>query len=181
MTDVDHNMRHWAELFSTDPKQTKPFQRAGGFRGTAIKPLWNVMRLTEHFGPMGVGWGTEEPQFKLVETTNEIAVYCIVKCWYKDIDIGGNEKLGFLYGVGGDKVAQQRANSGLFTDDEAFKKAYTDAIANAFVRLGVSADVHLGLFEDVKYLSNVREQYDNSRAIQEQVQQAPQIPQSNDK
>ena len=167
------NLRHWRELATTDPKQTRPFQRPGGFKGTAIKPLWNVMRLTEHFGPMGIGWGTREPKYNIVDTGagGEILVYCILECWFKD---GTSGEVGTLWGVGGDKVASKRAGA-MFADDEAYKKAYTDAIANAFLRIGTSADVHMGLFEDSKYLMQVREHYDNSRAIQQQIQQVQEV------
>ena len=49
-------------------------------------------------------------------------------------------------------------SSGLRTDDEAFKKAFTDAIGNAMKHLGMSADVHMGLFDDSKYVESVREE-----------------------
>jgi len=162
-------MRHWRELMTTDPKQTKPFQRPGGFKGTAIKPIWNIMRLTEHFGPMGIGWGTKEPKFNVIDTGagGEILVYCILECWYKDRETG---ETGIIFGVGGDRAASKRSGA-MFADDEAYKKCYTDALANAFLRLGVSADVHMGLFEDSKYLMSVREHYDNTRAIQQQIGQ----------
>jgi hypothetical protein len=165
--DDGNNLRHWRELSTTDPKQTKPFQRAGGFRGTAIKPIWNVMRLTEHFGPMGIGWGTEEPKFNVIDNREgEILVYCILSCWYKE---SPDADKAIIWGIGGDKVSQKRSGL-MFADDEAFKKAYTDALTNAFMRIGVSADVYMGLFEDSKYLSEVREHYDNNRAIQQQLQ-----------
>ena len=32
------NLEFWNALKRTDPKATKPFQRAGGFRGTQIDP-----------------------------------------------------------------------------------------------------------------------------------------------
>ena len=165
-SNATENLRLWRLLMPTDPKQTRPFQRPGGFKGTAIKPLWNVMRLTETFGPMGTGWGTEEPEFRIVDAGDETLVYCILKCWYKEaVDCDR----AYIYGIGGDRVASKRAGS-MFADDEAFKKAFTDALGNAFVRLGVSADVHLGLFEDSKYLMNVREHFDNTRAIQAQLE-----------
>ena len=50
MTDIDDNLRHWRKLSPTDPKQTKPFQRPGGFKGTAIKPIWNIMRRNNVIG-----------------------------------------------------------------------------------------------------------------------------------
>src|SRR5215467_2559642 len=169
--DKEDNLRHWRELATTDPQHTKPFQRPGGFKGTAIKPIWNIMRLTEHFGPMGIGWGTKEPKFNVIDTGpgGEMLVYCVLECWYKDSETGD---IGTLFGVGGDRAASKRSGA-MFADDEAYKKAYTDALANAFLRLGVSADVHMGLFEDIKYLSQVREHYDNTRAIQQQITQSP--------
>lgn len=173
MTTPDDNLRHWKILSPTDPKQTKPFQRPGGFKGTAIKPIWNIMRLTEHFGPIGVGWGSEEPKFNIIDTGagGEIMVYCTLQCWYLDPDSGTK---GTVWGIGGDKVASKRSGA-MFSDDEAYKKAYTDALMNAFMRVGMSADVYMGLFEDIKYLVNVREHYDNTRAIQQQIEQPKEV------
>ena len=163
------NMRHWNQLCPTDPKHTKPFTRPGGFKGTAIKPVWNFMRLTEHFGPIGIGWGTHEPKFNVIDAEGETLVFCVLECWYKEKPDG--EK-AILYGIGGDRVAQKRSGT-MFVDDESYKKAYTDALTNAFMRLGVSADVYMGLFEDSKYLMEVREHYDNTRAIQNQISNQP--------
>ena len=46
------------------------------------------------------------------------------------------------------------------TDDEAFKKAYTDALSNAMKFIGVAADVHMGLFDDNKYVQQVRGEFE---------------------
>ncbi len=155
----DRKLRHWLELCTTDPRHTKGFKRPGGFSGTAIRPIWNQYRLTEHFGPCGVGWGTDKPEFTTMETGGEVLVFCTLKCWYMDDD----GKRAELYGVGGDKAMAKR-QSGLATDDEAFKKAFTDALGNAFVRIGVSADVHMGLFEDSKYVESLKRQFGGSTA-----------------
>lgn len=143
----------WNALSKTDPAHTKGFSRAGGFRGTAIKPIWIVKRLTEQFGPCGTGWGFEHPEFQTVAAGNEMLVYCTATAWYME---GGKQH--FVYGIGGDKVVTQR-QSGPFCDDEAFKKAFTDALGNAFKFLGVGADVHMGLFEDSKYLAEVTKEF----------------------
>lgn len=152
MTD---NLRHWTALEKTDPKHTKPFQRAGGFRGTATKPIWIELRLTEHFGPCGVGWGCYEPGFTLVPAGEEILVFCTLRCWY--IDTGDKE--GIVYGVGGDKVLVKRNDGKLVADDEAYKKAFTDALGNAFKHIGSGADVHMGRFDDSKYVAEVRQEF----------------------
>ena len=149
----ESNLRHWHVLGKTDPAQTKPFRRQGGFAGTAIKPIWTEYRLTERFGPCGVGWGCDEPIFSLVPAGDELMVYCTLRCWYLE-----EGKPASLYGVGGDKVLVKR-QSGFATDDEAYKKAFTDAMGNAFKHLGAAADVHMGRFDDSKYVNEMRREF----------------------
>lgn len=139
----------WDRLGKTDPKHTKSFSRAGGFKGTAIKPMFSFRRMTEEFGACGQGWGVNEPTFQVVHSGDDILVYCTVSVWHGD-------RANVVFGVGGDKVASKNKN-GSFTDDEAFKKAFTDAVTNALKLIGVGADVHMGLFEDSKYLASLRE------------------------
>lgn len=151
----------WDKLGRTDPKHTKGFSRAGGFKGTAIKPMWAYRRMTEEFGACGVGWGVNEPSFQVVPSEGEILVYCTASIWH-----GTRDQV--VYGVGGDKVAAKRKDGGTFCDDEAFKKSFTDAITNALKLIGVGADVHMGLFDDVKYVNEMKhefaEEQDNSSA-----------------
>jgi hypothetical protein len=141
----------WDRLKTTDPKHTSKFKRAGGFSGTAIKPIWSIHRMTEEFGPCGVGWGVNEPTFQIVHGNDEALVYCTVSVWH-----GSRENI--VFGVGGDKAVGRNRN-GAFTDDEAFKKAFTDAVTNAFKFIGVSADVHMGMFDDSKYVSELKEEF----------------------
>ena len=156
------NTAIWEALGRTDPAHTKGFKRAGGFSGTALKPIWIIKRLTEQFGPAGLEWGMEEPSFQIVPGHNgEVLVYCTVAAWwYYD----GEKR--HIYGVGGDKVvthikanAQYNRPERWENDDEAFKKAFTDAVNNAFKFLGVGADIHMGQFEDSKYLREVADHF----------------------
>lgn len=149
---MSDNLALWNTLGKTDPAHTKQFSRAGGFKGTALKPQWAIKQLTEQFGPCGIGWGVlDQPVFQVVQADKETLVYCTVSAWH-----GG--KGNVLWGVGGDKVVTAR-QSGSFCDDEAFKKAFTDAVMNAFKFVGVGADIHMGLFDDSKYLSEVRHEF----------------------
>lgn len=146
------NTEIWDALGKTDPAHTKAFSRSGGFRGTAVKPIWIQRRLTEQFGAAGIGWGVNEPKFEFVHASEgEVLVYCTVSAWHGD-------KTNVLWGVGGDKAVSRNKN-GLFVDDEACKKAFTDAVGNAFKSLGVAADVHMGLFDDDKYVDSMREEF----------------------
>jgi hypothetical protein len=150
---VTDNLAIWNALGKTDPSATKPFKRGGGFSGTAVKPMWIIKRLTEQFGPAGLGWGVNEPRFQVVEAAGDTLVYCTVSAWH-----GKPENV--LWGVGGDKVAGKNKN-GPFSDDEAFKKAFTDAVNNAFKSIGVAADIHMGLFDDDKYVAQVRGEFED--------------------
>lgn len=139
----------WDRLGKTDPSHTKQFKRSGGFSGTAIKPMWSFRRMTEEFGACGEGWGINLPSFQVVDgSEGEKLVYCTVAVWH-----GNREQV--VFGVGGDKVVGKNKH-GLSSDDEAFKKAFTDAVTNALKLIGVGADVHMGLFDDSKYVNERR-------------------------
>jgi hypothetical protein len=150
------NLAIWNALSKTDPAHTKGFKRAGGFTGTAIKPIWIVKMLTELFGPCGKGWGMDPPTYQLVPGENrELLVYCTVSGWY----VEDGERCQVV-GVGGDKaIVYIKANEQYNrperweNDDEAFKKAFTDAVGNAFKFLD------MGLFEDSKYLEQTRAEF----------------------
>lgn len=151
---MSDNTKIWDILGRTDPAHTKAFSRSGGFKGTAIKPIWSFRRMTEEFGPCGVGWGVGEPVFQVVPAGEEILVYCTAKVWFKHDENHSQH----IYGVGGDKVVGKN-KYGLNTDDEAFKKAFTDAVTNALKLIGVGADVHMGLFDDSKYVREMTDEF----------------------
>jgi hypothetical protein len=157
MTDAMRKTELWDRLGKTDPEHTKSFTRGGGFRGTAIKPMWSFRRMTEEFGACGTGWGIDQPSFQVVPAGEEILVYCTAVVWH-------GETRQRVFGVGGDKVLAKNKN-GLQSDDEAFKKAFTDAVTNALKLIGVGADVHMGRFDDSKYVSEMRKEFaDHSEA-----------------
>lgn len=154
------NLDIWNSLGKTDPGQTKPFTRGGGFKGTAVKPVYTEQKMTEQFGPAGTGWGVSEPTFQLVPGSDgQTAVYCWLTLWY----VHDGKRSEGIPGVGGDFVVVKQSG-GLRTDDEAFKKAFTDAIGNAMKHLGMSADVHMGRFDDSKYVQERREEEAEAKA-----------------
>ncbi len=160
------NLALWDALSKTDPRHTKGFKRAGGFSGTAIKPIWIIQRLTETFGPVGVGWGMNKPEYNYVHCqSGEVLVYCTVECWHGD-------RANTFYGEGGDKAVTIRKDGTAFVDDEAAKKAFTDAIGNAFKFVGVGADVHMGLFDDSKYVSETERDFIDQEVIDDRAVRA---------
>lgn len=157
----------WDKLGRTDPAHTKQFTRSGGFKGTAIKPMWSYRRMTEEFGPCGSGWGINEPSFNVVPVGESVMVYCTVSVWY-----GSREQV--VFGVGGDMVAGKRGQYSM-VDDEAFKKAFTDAVTNALKMIGVGADVHMGMFDDNKYVNTLAREFADENHNQEPVKSSAQL------
>ena len=148
---MNENTKIWNALAKTDPAHTKKFTRAGGFRGTAVKPIYMDRQMTEQFGPCGKGWGMSQPKFDVVQADSRTLVYCTVAVWWENPE----QK---VYGVGGDVVRGEN-RSGPVYDDEAFKKAYTDALSNAMKHLGMAADIHMGLHDDDKYVAELNKQF----------------------
>ena len=150
---MTENTKYWDQLKRVPPDQLKGFVRAGGFKGTAIKPMWTIHRMTEIFGLCGKSWGIDRPSFQVVPAGEEMMVYCTVGVWTGSHDPDS----GRAFGVGGDKVLL-KGRDGLRSDDEAFKKAYTDALTNACKMLGAGADIHMGLWDGNKYVDETPEE-----------------------
>jgi len=119
----------------------------GPMRGkTNINPQWRLEKLTELFGPAGIGWKIEQVS-RWTETTGqgEVAVFCEVNLYVKQ----GGQWSAPIFGQGGNMLMRRSADwvngqpvQSVHIDDEAYKKAYTDAISVACKALGFAADVY---------------------------------------
>ena len=149
----------WEKVEQTDPKNTKRFKRAGGFSGTALNPTYCKFRLTELFGPAGKGWGytvleEEIMQGHFLDDNNRMQIHKVkIAFWYK---MDGEK---FTIEAYGQTTFVGKNSNGLFTDEEAPKKSLTDAWMKAASDLGLSADVHLGLYDDSKYVAELQQQF----------------------
>lgn len=121
------------------PKEAQKPITGGRLNGmTNINPMWRIRKLTELFGAAGIGWYFSEPTFieKKAES-GEVMVHCSVALFIKV----GNEWSAPIQGVGGSFFIKKESNR-LYTDDEAYKKAYTDAQSVACKALGIGADIY---------------------------------------
>lgn len=137
------NLAIWREVEKTDPAHTKKVNQRGGF--TAISAMYQVLRATETFGPVGEGWGfdAQPPIF------HDNLVIVPVTLWHGD----RSNTFGPIYGG-----AEWKSNKG-FLDSDAPKKATTDALTKALSHLGFNADVFLGRFDDNKYVEAVAREF----------------------
>lgn len=120
------------------PETAKKAITAGRLKGkTDINPMWRIKRLTEQFGPCGIGW-YYKPVRKWMETHgDEIAAFVDIELYVK---IGGEWSMP-IAGTGGSMFAA-RQKDGVYVSDECYKMATTDAISVACKQLGVGADVY---------------------------------------
>ncbi len=156
------NLSLWSAVQQTDPKFTKEFNRGGGFKGTAINPTWLARRATETFGPIGIGWGynIQDEAYQKGHTIvsedgralGEVIIHKIrLEVWYIwQGQLGRVTQFGQTEFVGKNK-------NGFFTDEEAPKKSLTDALSKCLSLLGFAADVHMGLFDDNKYVNSLKD------------------------
>lgn len=130
------------ELYNKYAEVPKEAQRpiaSGRLKGkTDINPMWRIKCLTEMFGPCGLGWYTKIVSKHIDEGANGEAVATIELALYiKD----GSEWSMPIIGVGGSTFIAKETK-GLYTSDEAYKMAYTDALSVCCKMLGIGANVY---------------------------------------
>lgn len=145
------------------PQEAKKTIGAGRLKGfTDVNPMWRIKRLTEIFGPCGIGW-RYEPIYRDIQTFNgETCVFIDIMLYVVDPETGEWSK--GIYGTGGSKLVTVE-KSGPYVSDEAFKMAQTDALSVACKNLGIGADVYFDK-DRTKYTSPEEAAADQEPATQ---------------
>ena len=145
----DFNMAIWEQVDTSDPAQLKKVDQRGGFLSIDAYP--QIKAATEIFGPMGLGFGLQDVDYKLVENVeasttkkpNTKGMVMIFQCtfWYKI--------------PGGDTIGQfPIVNSMLFeARNDCPKKLLTNSITKALSYLGFNYDVFSGRWDDDPYIN----------------------------
>ena len=145
-------MEYYNKFAAVPVEAQKPIE-AGRLKGmTDINPMWRIKVLTEAFGMCGFGWKYEIVSQRLEEgqevmlpkTETEDARYAHTVNAFVDINLYvkvGEKWSEAIPGIGGASyIARER--QGLYTSDECFKMALTDALSVACKALGIGADVY---------------------------------------
>ena len=116
-------------------KKTIKGGRISGF--TDINPMYRIMRLTEMFGPCGIGWYYTVDRKWTEQAGEEILCFVDISLYIK-VDGEWSKPIA---GTGGNTLLAKETK-GLRSSDECYKMATTDAISVACKQLGVGADVY---------------------------------------
>jgi len=138
------NMEIWDKLSKTDPKYLKPVS-FGSRSFSAIDPQYQVMKMTEQFGPIGQGWGWDS-RTEIVSVSNgDSAVIAHVTVWHTD-------RANSFGAFTGCRKFFDAAKSRMAED--APKMAVTDGLTKALSHIGCDADVFLGKMDGNKYATS---------------------------
>jgi hypothetical protein len=135
------NMNIWNNLCASDPKYLKKIS-FGARSFTAIDPQYQVMKMTEQFGPVGEGWGWHSTTEIVNVSNGDSAVLAHVTVWH------GSPSNAFGAFTGCRKFFD--ATKGRMAED-APKMAVTDGLTKALSHIGCDADVFLGKMDGNKY------------------------------
>lgn len=124
------------------PQEALKTIQAGRLKGMSdINPMFRIKRLTEMFGPCGVGWWYEITRKEITfdEITNQKCAFVDINLYYTDPETGHDSHA--IPGTGGASFVATERN-GPYMSDECYKMALTDAISVAAKALGIAADVY---------------------------------------
>lgn len=119
------------------PEAQKQFNN-GRFSGTDINPMWRIKKLTELFGPCGIGWYYEVLSERSERLTDDTLIAVVDLNLYIKHD---GEWSKPIFGTGGNQLVN-KTNKGVSTSDEGYKMALTDALSVACKALGIGANVY---------------------------------------
>lgn len=121
------------------PEEAQKTIKGGRLNGfTDINAMWRIQKLTETFGPCGIGWKyTIQREWMEQGANGEISAFMDILLYYK---WDGQWSEG-IPGTGGSSFVAKERN-GMYTSDECYKMALTDAISVAAKAIGMGADIY---------------------------------------
>lgn len=181
MNNASNNLAIWDQVEKTDTRFTKK-AKVGGQEITSLNGTAMIMKATEVFGPVGIGFGwkvTEERFDKGAELFGGEGD----KRFSLGFELNHTVKILFWFKHGGERGELEqygctpylyKSKYGTTTDGEAPKKSLTDAIKKSLSMLGFSADVFLGMHDDRDYVEQLKEEQAIEQAVDKEAEIARQ-------
>ena len=144
---MNENLKYW-NMFNQPPKNALKEIKGGRMSGkTDINPQWRYKAMTDTFGVVGIGWKfTVDKMWTENGANGEAFAFSNVSVYIKVDGVWSDA----IPGNGGSTLIVSESK-GMYNDDDAFKKATTDALSTAMKMLGVAADIYAGGWDGAKY------------------------------
>lgn len=150
------NMALWDLLFQSDPAFVKDIT-GKDYRGASLNPYWVVRRLTETFGPAGIGWGfrIDSERYERFGETESLHI-ARVTLWYVYPNADGEPRRGEVSQIGQTRGSYMTSAGKFKVDEDAPKKSVTDAFTKCASYLGMAGDIFSGRWDDSRYQQSLR-------------------------
>lgn len=152
------NMKLWDSVKITDPKFHKAVSY-GKRKFTAIDPQWQLQEATKRWGPYGHKWGLRNIHHEIVRmddigTDGPVVDYAIII------------RAEFFYPIDDKEVSFEIMNDDKFVrGQEVLKKLITNTRSKALSLLGFSADVFMGMYDDVSYVKDLEKRFGDQNVL----------------
>ena len=147
-----NNLHLWDKVQETNPNYTKKANVKGN-KITSISPQFQILMATEQFGVYGSTWGFKSMDFDY--TLKDLGMIVLNAVFFHP------------YGEFPIINSVQLYRDGAMTkiDDDFAKKVETDTLTKALSKLGFSADIFMGKFDDTKYFSQMVDKYKEKQTL----------------
>lgn len=158
MGETNGNLALWRSLEKSDTRFVKKIT-GKAYGGDSPSPQWIKRRLTETFGPAGVGWGVNVLGERVIDCDDKTKLHSLhIRLWYVH-----NDKRGEVEAFGGTPICYMTTGGNgkpprFVYDEDAAKKSMTDALVKAASDMGMCADIFMGQWNDSKYVAQLRQE-----------------------
>ena len=151
MSEQIDNLSLWNKVEKTNPAHTKD-AKIGQLSIKAINAQSQIKEATKQFGTYGNTWGLKNLKYSFMDIGTTKMAMLGAEFYYPDGEIEIHTTLKIAY-------MTQGANGYLKIDDDFMKKMETDVTTKALSKLGFNADVFMGLYDDNRYVNQMKEEF----------------------
>jgi len=131
---------------------------------TTINAIYQIGEATKIFGPYGLGFGIKEIKYENFEYEDEKNRKCLnLEGHAVFFYIHEGKEVTFNLSSSVSKISytkDYKDKSGYQkVDGDCYKKLETDITTKALSKLGFSADIFKGMYDDIKYVEALREEF----------------------
>ena len=151
MSEQIDNLSLWNRVEKTNPAHTKD-AKIGQLSIKAINAQSQIKEATKQFGTYGNTWGLKNLKYSFMDIGTTKMAMLGAEFYYPsgEFEIHTTLKIAYM---------TQGANGYLKIDDDFMKKMETDVTTKALSKLGFNADVFMGLYDDNRYVNQMKEEF----------------------